>query len=138
MPLPANFHATVKDLLEAYSDTLVTVTCEKTSGELLGGHWAVYPPSPADYFVRCLCETSGCAKLYTVGQFEFHAGRGASKKWRESLKVGEGSDIKSLGAWIEEKCNAAGTGLSSGTISGGGILARSCRKEMASWNSERY
>lgn len=80
MPLPANFHSTVEQVLEAYPQTLATVTCDKTcgkgvcrsaavsshvaqeqrcrcrAGELLGGHWAVYPPSPADYFVRCLVQ----------------------------------------------------------------------------------
>ena len=91
MPLPANFHSTVKEVLEAYSQPLTTVICQNTSGkalshvqsqrkreslpviagELLGGHWAIYPPSPADYFVKCLC---GCTEVYTVCQFESHAG----------------------------------------------------------------
>lgn len=123
-----------------------------SAGEFLGGHWALYPPSPADYFVRCLC---GCAELHTVSNFEKHggeekvlcchsrcpagtmeismqccnnpelqlfrlycslrlsaeiAGRGARKKWRESIRVQEGGSKTHLGTWIEERCNAADAG----------------------------
>lgn len=108
MPLPANFHSSVEEVLDAYPRTLVTVSCDQKNGELLGGHWAIYPPSPADYFVKCLC---GCTQVYTVCNFEKHAGRGASKKWRESLRVANGATKQSLGSWIEDRCNAADAGL---------------------------
>lgn len=37
-------------------------------------------------------------------------GKGTSKKWRESLRVGEGGRKTSLDTWIEKKCIAADTG----------------------------
>lgn len=33
MPLPANFHSTVEEVLQAYPKPLVTVSCQKTSGK---------------------------------------------------------------------------------------------------------
>lgn len=48
--------------------------------------------------------------LSFLAQNPRNAGRGASKKWRESLKVQEGGSRKSLGAWIEDSCNAADAG----------------------------
>lgn len=47
---------------------------------------------------------------YMPAEDDSDAGRGASKKWRESLRVGEGGRKTSLGTWIENKCTAADTG----------------------------
>ena len=33
MPLPANFHSTAEDVLKAYPQNLVTVTCDNKTGE---------------------------------------------------------------------------------------------------------
>ena len=44
-------------------------------------------------------------------QNQRNAGKGTRKKWRESLKVQEGDNKKSLGTWIEDRCNAADAGI---------------------------
>ena len=48
--------------------------------------------------------------LSYFAQNQRNAGRGASKKWRESLKVQQGGSKKSLGDWIKDRCNAADAG----------------------------
>ncbi|DBA92749.1 TPA: DNA mismatch repair protein msh6 [Trebouxia sp. C0004] len=48
--------------------------------------------------------------MYTVYDFEHHCGRKACRKWRESIRVVNGSNI-SVSQWIEDRCNAADADL---------------------------
>ncbi|KAL0038116.1 hypothetical protein WJX79_003443 [Trebouxia sp. C0005] len=106
MPLPKSFDPEL--IAKAYPDALTVVRCGNKFGTFFGGHWAIWPTSSTDYFVSCAC---GCKdNMYTVYDFEDHGGRKASRKWRESIRVVNGSNM-SLGQWIEDRCNAADAGL---------------------------
>lgn len=52
------------------------------------------------------------------------AGRGARKKWRESIRIQEGGSKKHLGTWIEERCNAADAGSDFAVMITSGMTAQ--------------